>query len=114
MCRHRLSLRSLAGVLLVLGLLASPAFALTLEEARTGGLIGETARGYVAPVQAPTPEVTALVNRINGGRRAEYDRIARNTGTPLEQVEQRAAQKIYEQLPRGTYVQAAGGRWTRK
>ena len=114
MRRHRLSLLSLAGMLLALGLLAPPALALSLEEARMGGLVGETARGYVAPVQAPTPEVTALVNRINGRRRAEYDRIARSTGTPLEQIEQRAAQKIYEQLPSGTYVQAAGGRWTRK
>jgi hypothetical protein len=99
---------------LAISVLPTPASALSLEEARSSGLVGETARGYIAPVQAPTPEVTQLVNQINAGRRTEYDRIARSTGTPIEQVEQRAAQKIYDQLPRGTYVQAAGGRWTRK
>ncbi len=102
----------LAG-LLIAGIVA-PAAALDLEEARARGLVGETARGYIAPVQAPTPEVTQLVNQVNAGRRAEYQRIARTTGTSLEAVEVSAAQKIFRQLPPGTFVQATGGSWSRK
>ena len=99
-----------------LGILAAlgPALAISLEEARAKGLVGETARGYIAPVQSPTPEVTQLVKQVNSGRRAEYQRIAQATGSSLEAVEVSAAQKLAGQVPRGTHLQGAGGQWTRK
>ena len=80
-----------------------------LREARAQGLVGETARGYVAPVKAPTPEVTALVNRINAARRAKFEQVARQNGTQLSDVEILAARKILERVPSGTYVQGSGG-----
>lgn len=95
----------------------SPAAAqeeLGLRDARAQGLVGETARGYVAPVKAPTPDVTALVNRINSARRTKYEQIARQNGTQLTDVEILAAQKIIERVPSGTFVQGTGGGWTRK
>lgn len=116
MQRNR-TLKALAILLLTMlaGIAAAPsAFALSLEQARSSGLVGETARGYIAPVKAGTPEITQLVNSVNAGRRAEYQRVAQRTGSSLEQVEILAAQKIFNQVPSGTYVQGAGGRWTRK
>lgn len=94
--------------------LATAAYALELNEARSRGLVGETPRGYIAPVQSPSPEVSALVNRINSGRRAEYERVAGQTGSTLQQVEVLAAQKIIRQLPPGSYVQGNDGRWGTK
>ena len=110
MLRH-----SLVAALLAAGLLAaSPAAAISLDQARAQGLVGETARGYIAPVQSATPEVTQLVNQVNAGRRAEYQKVSQRNGLPVDQVEILAAQKLLGSLPRGTYVQGTDGRWTRK
>jgi len=103
-----------AAAFVCVAVMAVAAWALELNEARSRGLVGETPRGYIAPVQSPTPEVSALIDRINGGRRAEYQRVAEQTGTRLQQVEALAAQKIIRQLPPGTYVQGNDGRWGRK
>src|SRR5690606_39867287 len=80
------------------------AWALELNEARARGLVGETPRGYISPVQSPTPEVSALVHRINRCRRAGFARVAEQTGTRLQQVEALAAQKMIRQLPPVFYV----------
>lgn len=94
---------------------AGGALALSLDEARARGLVGETPRGYIAAVQSsPSPEVSALVSRVNAGRRSEYQRVAESTGSTLRQVEALAAQKIIRQLPPGSYVQGDNGRWGTK
>ena len=98
--------------LLVL-LTAAPALALDLSEARSRGLIGETPQGYVAPIGKPTGDVSALVNKVNAGRRAEYQSIAGRTGTSLKQVETVIGQRIYTQVPAGTFLQI-NGRWQKK
>jgi len=103
----------------LLAFAGAPAFAqqdeeLRLRDGRAQGLVGETARGYVAPVAAPTPDVTQLVNRINTARRQRYEEVARQNGIPLSEVEVLAAKKIYERIPAGTNVQGASGGWTRK
>ncbi|MFN4089028.1 MAG: YdbL family protein [Alphaproteobacteria bacterium] len=86
---------------------------LHLRDGRAKGVVGETARGYVAPVGTPTPEITQLVNRVNAARRQRYEQVARETGTPLPDVEVLAAQKIFERLPSGAFVQSPSG-WTPK
>lgn len=104
----------LRSFLVLLMLLASfPAAALTLDEARNRGLIGETPQGYVAPVGSPSGQVRALVNEINAGRRAEFQSIAGRTGSTLEQVETVIGQRIYKQVPAGTYL-LVNGRWQKK
>lgn len=104
-----------ASLAAALGIAAGPTAAqgLDLDDARSQGLVGETARGYVAPVKAATPAVTALVNKVNAARRAEYEKVARQNGTQLSDVEVLAARKILDRVPSGTYVQGSGG-WARK
>jgi uncharacterized protein YdbL (DUF1318 family) len=98
---------------LLLMLAAMPAQALSLSEARSQGLIGETPQGYVAPVGAPSAEVRELVNKINSARRAEYQVIAGKTGSSLQQVEAVTGQRIYQQVPAGTFL-LVDGQWRRK
>ena len=93
---------------------AQAAGELRLRDGRAQGLVGETARGYIAPVASPTPQVTRLVNRINDARRQRYEEVAREKGIPLSEVEKLAAKKIYERLPSGAKVQGSGGNWTSK
>jgi uncharacterized protein len=99
---------------LTLALWLVPAIALTLQEARSRGLVGETPRGYIAPVGSPTPDVSALVNQVNAARRGHYADIAGRTGAALEQVEILTAREIRQQVPDGTYLLNPDGSWVRK
>ena len=80
-------------MLLALSLFAVPASALDLGQAKNQGLVKETVSGYIAAVK-PSAEVNALVSKINAGRKAEYQRIAKKRGTSLTAVEQLAGQKL--------------------
>ena len=77
----------------VFALAANTAFALNLEQAKAGGMVKETANGYLVVVKQ-TDEVKALVKKINDGRKAEYKKIAKKRGTSLEAVEQLAGAKL--------------------
>lgn len=74
-------------------LAAFPAFALDLQEARTRGIVREQADGYVSAAQS-TPEVQKLVTEVNAKRRAEYQRISRQNGQPVDVVARLAAEQI--------------------
>ena len=78
-----------------LALFALPASALDLATAKAQGLVRETPSGYLAVVRS-SPEVAALVNNINAGRKAEYQKIAQKRGTPLSTVEKLAGQKLMQ------------------
>lgn len=93
---------------------SAPAMADALDDALRNGSVGETARGYIAPVKGPTAAVTQLVNSINARRRAKYNDIATKNGLSLQQVESVAGSRIIQRAPAGTYVQDAGGAWRKK
>lgn len=100
-------------VALVLGV-AAPATADALDDALRNGQVGETPRGYIAPVRAASGAITRLVNDINSRRRAEYSAIAQRNNLSLQQVEILVGKKIIQRAPSGTYYQDASGRWRRK
>ena len=87
-------------------------FALGLHDAKSQGLVGETETGYLAAV-TPSSEVNTLVNNINTQRKAEYERIAKQNGIALGDVEKLAAQKAISKTPSGEYVKV-GGKWQKK
>lgn len=100
-------------LLLAVTMLPLQAFALSLDEAKAKGWVGERADGYLGPVIEST-EVTALVKDINNQRRTEYLRIAGSNGQPVDVIQKLAAQKAYEKTPAGFYVQSAQGAWVKK
>ena len=83
----------IAPALLALILFAVPASALDLAQAKSQGLVKETSTGYLAAVK-PSGEVNSLVQKINAGRKAAYQKLANDTGAPLSAVEQRAGQRL--------------------
>lgn len=95
-------------------LLAAPAFALDFQSAKSQGLVGEAMTGYIAPVNAASPEVNTLVLEVNAKRRLEYQRISGENGQPLSVVEKLAAGKIFDKLEKGAYYKAANGSWAQK
>lgn len=94
-------------------LLPQLAFALSLDQAKSQGLVGETPSGYLGAVKS-SGDVNALVSSINSQRRAEYDRIAKQNGQPRTVIESLAAQKAYQMTPDGQYLQGADGSWKKK
>ena len=76
-------LTGLLGILLALSL-ASPAWALTLDEARASGRVGETLSGYLA-ARSQDAETLALVARVNQGR-AQTTRLWRRAMASVVRV----------------------------
>lgn len=112
---RRLLLRCAALLLCALGLAAAPAAAaLDLETARAQGLVGEQTDGYVGLVRGQgSDEARRLVAEVNARRRAHYEQIAREQGTPVAAVAALAGQKLIARMPAGTWI-GDDGRWYRK
>jgi uncharacterized protein YdbL (DUF1318 family) len=83
------------------------AFSMTLGEARASGMVAENDHGYIEAI-VNSDEVASLVNEVNAKRREEYMRIAKNTGTSLEEVEKVSAKKIIDTLANGTLIKVNG------
>lgn len=94
-------------------LITSPAFALDLQSARTQGLVGETATGYIAVVKS-TPDAEALVTEVNAKRRAEYARIGAANGQSADVVGKLAAEQIINGLPTGALFKDVSGNWKKR
>jgi len=109
-------IRILSTMMLWLSLLFVPAaFAQTLEEAKTAGLIGEKRDGYIGLVQSSAPApVQQLIADVNRQRRERYEQIARENGIAVDQVAQLAYARAVEATKSGHYVEDANGRWVRK
>lgn len=92
---------------------AAPLFALSLEDAKQRGLVGETPSGYLEAI-APSAEAQQLVNEINQKRTEAYKAIAAKNGAAIAAVAQIAGKEAIENAPTGTFVKVPGGGWTRK
>ena len=96
-------------------LAAQFSFALTLQEAKNDGVVGELRNGYVGLVVESAPaDVVALVREINNQRRELYQQIARENGISIEQVAALAFEKAVQATPAGQYLQNASSAWVRK
>lgn len=104
--------KSLAIILLTLGLCAQ-ASALTLNEARSQGRVGETLDGYLAPV-AQDRETLALVTQINQARTDSYQKLADSNNIPVDEVAKMAGIKLVERARPGEYVKGINGKWLKK
>ena len=93
--------------------IVSPVFAMSLEEAKAKGLVGEKPNGYLGTVNPSGPDVQALTSDVNQKRREAYKDIARRNGTQLEAVEALAGEKAIQNTKPGHYVEGPGG-WTKK
>lgn len=108
-------MKTVKTALLCLGLaIALPALAITLDQARSQGLVGEANSGYIAVVSQSSPELEKLVAEVNARRKAEYARIAKRNNITVAQVAARAAQKLEARLSSGDYYQDNRGRWAQK
>jgi len=92
-----------------------PSWALTLDEAKTQGVVGEQPDGYLGVVQpGASAEVQALVNDVNQKRRQMYEEIARRNSTQLDAVEMLAGKTAIDNTRPGNFVRNPSGQWVKK
>ncbi|WP_330981805.1 MULTISPECIES: YdbL family protein [Enterobacterales] len=103
------------GVMVVLSLclISQSVFALTLEQARSEGLVGETLSGYLAPLKQDK-QTLALVKQINDARGESYQQLADSNNIPVDEVAKMAGQKLVARAQPGEYVKGINGKWLRK
>ncbi len=107
-------LKSIAVFLFAI-LIIPTAFAVTLQEAKSQGLIGEQRDGFVGFVATSVPaDVTELVRQVNEERRQRYQKIAQENGISVDQVQALAYQQAVDATQSGHYLQNASGAWVRK
>lgn len=87
-------------------------FALSLEEAKSKGLVGEKSNGYLGVV-SHSGEAQALANDVNQKRRQAYEDIAQRHGTHMSAVETLAGEKAIQNTKPGHFVEGPGG-WVKK
>jgi len=98
---------------LFLMLIAQPAFSIDLQTAKTQGLVGETANGYLQPVITPSPAIKSLISSVNAQRKSKYQEIASRNKTSLQAVEKLAGRKAIEKTKTGGYIKQSGS-WRKK
>lgn len=106
-------MKRISAALLLVWIVAQPAWAITLDEARQQGRVGETLSGYIAAREQDN-ETLALVKRINEGRSAQYQRLAQQNNLTTSDVASIAGQKLVRRAEAGEYVRGINGQWLKK
>ncbi|ELI8043911.1 YdbL family protein [Yersinia enterocolitica] len=107
--------RVILGCIILSGSLvfSSGAFALTLEQAKQQGRVGETLSGYLAPVKKDA-ETLALVEQINIARAEKYQEVAQKNHISTEDIAKLAGQKLVNRAAAGEYVRGINGQWMQR
>ncbi len=89
-------------------------YALTLQEAKSQGVLGETPDGYLGLV-SPTAssEVKSLMNTVNQKRKQKYQEIAQRNGTQLRAIEVLAGKTAIKKTKPGHYIKLSG-KWVKR
>lgn len=105
--------KQLIGLALILS--SMNVMAISLDEAKTQGLVGERSDGYLGYVVKPaSSEVVALVKLVNNKRKAKFVSTAKKTGATLKQVEMSFHKRALQATSSGKYVQDKNGQWVKK
>ena len=99
--------------LILLG--ANAAFAVSLKEAKSSGLVGERNDGYVGYVVTPaSDEVKAVVKGVNNKRRTTFSESAKGNNLQTGQVANQFYQRAISATVKGNYYQDTSGTWVKK
>ena len=105
----------LTSIILAISLVAAPAWAISKDDAKAQGLIGERNNGYLGIItSSPNADLKNLVTGINNKRRAAYDKGAKKAGVERSVFELRMGQRLQDRAPSGHYIQLPNGKWQRK
>jgi uncharacterized protein YdbL (DUF1318 family) len=100
-------------LLIIASTMAFSAWAVTLDQAKQQGLVGEMSNGYLGVVVA-SPEVNELVEMVNKKRKDIYLKLARKNKITMQQVTALAGEKSLAKTQSGHLIQNAQGQWVKK
>jgi uncharacterized protein YdbL (DUF1318 family) len=100
-------------LVLIASSIAFSAWAVTLDQAKQQGLVGEMSNGYLGVVVA-SPEVSELVEMVNKKRKDIYLNLARKNKITMQQVTKLAGEKSMAKTQSGHLIQNADGHWVTK
>ena len=86
----------------------------SLTPAKSDGIIGEQANGYIGFVTTASAEIKALVADVNKKRKLRYQQIAQSKKLSLSDVESIGGQQAITKTKSGHYIMRAGEGWTKK
>lgn len=93
-------------------LMSFSVWAMSLDNAKNQGLVGENSSGYLGLV-VQNAQAKAVIDDINEKRKAQYLKLAKKNNLSLAQVEALAAAKTIEKTQSGHYIEANGS-WIKK
>ncbi len=105
-------IKKLTAVLLV-ATVAFSAWAISLDDAKHQGLIGEMQNGYLGVV-VDSAEAHSIVDSINEKRKNIYLNLARKNNITVEQVTVLAGVKAIEKTQPGHFIKNSDGQWVKK
>jgi len=108
--KHTIKLISLA---FIASTFAFSAWAISLEQAKQQGLVGEMPNGYLGVVVASS-EVNSLVGMVNKKRKDIYLNLARKNKITMQQVTKLAGEKSLAKTQTGHLIKNASGQWVKK
>lgn len=109
-----MNVKGLLAVATLMTTLTTPVFALSLDQARAQGWVGESASGLLVARPGAAPSVQSFVNEINTGRMQEFQRGAQKTGVDTKTFQQRMGQRLIQRLKPGQWYQDEYGHWQQK
>jgi uncharacterized protein len=98
---------------LLVSTIAFSAWAISLNDAKQQGLVGEMPNGYLGVV-VESAEVQSLVDSVNEKRRNIYLNLARKNKITMEQVTALAGVKALEKTQPGHLIKTSDGKWVKK
>jgi len=93
--------------------MAFSAWAISLEQAKEQGLVGEMPNGYLGVV-VTSNEVTSLVDMVNKKRKDIYLNLARKNKITMQQVTKLAGEKSISKTQSGHLIKNSAGKWVKK
>lgn len=97
----------------VVASMAFSAWALSLDDAKKQGLVGEMPNGYLGLV-VNSSEAKSLVDSVNKKRKDIYMKLARKNKLTMQQVTALAGKKAINKTKSGHYIKNAAGQWVKK
>ena len=102
-----------SGFALLVSVMAFSAWALSLNDAKQQGLVGEMPNGYLGVV-VDNAEAKSLVASVNKKRKSIYMNLARKNKITIQQVAALAGEKALAKTQPGHLVKNSSGQWLKK
>jgi len=98
---------------LLVSTMAFSAWAISLDDAKKQGLVGEMPNGYLGVV-VDSAETKNLVASVNTKRKSIYMNLARKNKITMQQVTALAGEKAFAKTQSGHFIKNASGQWVKK